>query len=171
MRNMLNEGFKYVNIVFENCEEMKVPYDSIYEFEINPSTSEIKLGIRGIDKIIYNSFGFSMSPIDRINRYDDITSLEVVGELTEIIPINWYDIDSQENRYQKSNVISFNDIEITISKEVVNERKLKMHKQAVDEMLSYFDNIKCEDCYLFRKCKCKLGEKAKCKILKEILED
>lgn len=42
------------------------------------------------------------------------------------------------------------------------------HKRLTKKFLEYFDNVNCDECYLYKNKKCRLGEVGICEYLKDI---
>lgn len=131
---------KYVDLILENCEVVKVDRKFIGDFhlgEINTSISrnasnsiskkvsceEFIIQInRDMNKEEHNQYTFSQidqktNPIKRLMKFQDITAVEITykDDSSEIIYIKWHLEDENNNRFQKSKLNNFGDLYIVIS--------------------------------------------------------
>lgn len=64
-----------IDLIFENCEGMFIPIEALDNLYIKDG--EINTYINLSDKIEYKGFDNS-TPLQRINKYDDIVSLNLI---------------------------------------------------------------------------------------------
>lgn len=119
---MMSKKIKEVEFLLENCESIIVPYECFKEFD--DSNGEYNFTIKDNGQIRYGTtFGNNTTtPLQRLNLFDDITNMYLKYEDNAESPIriNWYyknEWDNpQNNQYQKSELLSFNELHISISK-------------------------------------------------------
>lgn len=150
-----------IEIVFENCESMIIPDRNIVDFSLKEYKGsdcwEMNLHIKGLNGIDYYDFGQNRySPIERLQKYKDIVSVNVNdsvdGNFTyEMV---WTDYYSDENMYQINDRTSWNEIIIKIS--VSNHKKYikNKHEELFIDILSDYQQLenRCEDCYNNKIC-------------------
>lgn len=126
LENLIKQGVKYADIGFQNCECMLIPIEDIIEF--TSLNDEINCVIRLSDRISYDGFGqTNLSPLERIDKNDDITSFELRDKKMSLIKrINfpWYSPDPENpyynlpyNEYQKSKLSGKDNLILSIKKE------------------------------------------------------
>lgn len=124
-------NIKEIEFVFENCECVVVPiecFKKLYIKDLNKlknkdSFEEMKCIIVDNGQSKY-SFGFAttVTPIQRINQYNDITSIYITYNDDKIIQLYtpWYEeneyCNSQSNENQTTNMSSYNTVELSIIK-------------------------------------------------------
>lgn len=117
-----------IGLIFENCEGMFIPVESFTDLYIQDG--EIDTYINLSDKIEYKGFDNS-TPLQRINKYDDITSVNLIYKDKDMeYQTVWYNAWEQENRYQTSELISWNKLHLEISKDVLRREIQSMKDQA-----------------------------------------
>lgn len=126
LEELKNQGVHYISLGFENCEGMKIPLQDITFFE--ERNGEVEVAMKLSDKAEYNDFSYSdgMSPLQRINKYNDITHFELLNEKKEIVQaiyFPWYDpepdnpyMNMGRNEYQLSQFKSWNKLVLSIKK-------------------------------------------------------
>jgi len=133
---------KYVELILENCEVVKVDRKFIGDFhlgEINTTISRVASNSiskkvscnefiiqinRDMNKEEYNQCTFSQidqktNPIKRLMKYQDITAVEITykNDSSEIIYLKWHIEDEYNNRFQKSKLNNCGDLYIVISED------------------------------------------------------
>ena len=122
-----------IELIFENCEGMFIPVESFTDLYIQ--NGEINTYINLSDKIEYKSFDNS-TPLQRINKYDDIVSLNLIYKDEDIeYKLLWWEdpnpyIMTDNNRYQTSKLISYNKLHLEVSKNVLRREIQSMKDQA-----------------------------------------
>ncbi|MBI6005975.1 hypothetical protein H8J86_08405 [Clostridium perfringens] len=122
-----------IELIFENCEGMFIPVESFTDLYIQDG--EINTYIHLSDNIEYKGFDNS-TPLQRINKYNDIVSLNLIykDEDMEYKLLWWEDpnpyIMTDNNRYQTSKLISYNKLHLEISKDVLRREIQSMKDQA-----------------------------------------
>lgn len=123
------KNIKRINFVFENCEEIRFPIECFKDLEIICSDLEnykgylksIKCKIIDDINVEVGLYNKTTSPIQRINKYDDITHIYLYdnenNEIKLVIP--WYyenEYNIPKNNYnQHSKLISYKEIELYIA--------------------------------------------------------
>lgn len=118
----MSKKIKESEFVLENGESIIVPYECFKKFD--DSNGECNFIIKDNGGIRYKrTCGVNtINPLQRLNYHNDITKIYIkYDDNTEnIIRPNWYyenDYDiPQNNQYQKSELLSFNELHISISK-------------------------------------------------------
>lgn len=118
----MSKKIKEVKFLLENCESIIVPYECFKEFD--DSNGEYNFTIKDNGCIDYGETFSSneKTPLQRLNHYDDIVKIYVKydDDTESIIRPDWYyenEWDNpQNNQYQKSELLSFNELHISISK-------------------------------------------------------
>ena len=122
-----------IELIFENCEGMFIPVESFTDLYIQDG--EINTYINLSDKIEYKSFDNS-TPLQRINKYDDIVSLNLIYKDEDIeYKLLWWEdpnpyVMDDNNRYQTSELISYNKLHLEVSKNVLRREVQSMKDQA-----------------------------------------
>lgn len=122
-----------IELIFENCEGMFIPIESFTDLYIQDG--EINTYINLNDKIEYKGFDNS-TPLQRINKYDDIVSLNLIYKDEDIeYKLLWWEdsnpyIVDDNNRYQTSELISYNKLHLEVSKNVLRREIQSMKDQA-----------------------------------------
>lgn len=118
-----------IDLGFENCEGMFIPVEALDNLYIKDG--EINTYINLNEKIEYGGFYDDLTPLQRINKYDDITSVNLIYKDNdveyEIVRSNEWE---QENRYQTSELIFWNKLHLEISKDVLRREIQSMKDQA-----------------------------------------
>jgi len=129
---------KSIQIVFENCEAFTVPVEHLKIFGMDniknslffcnsesiyrtTTAQHTRIMIHPYANVISNmSPGFSDSkfPFERINRYNDIThvNIQYTDQTSEYIAVRWEGESNQFNSYQKVDFDSKGNCYIVISK-------------------------------------------------------
>lgn len=165
LKQALLKYLKGIQIVFENCESIFVPIQCIkqlkYKMEDYKGNSDIKHLITNLDCIIENdgsitrnpNFSNNESPIQRINRYNDITYFDFTykDESQDSNYVHWYSdkdsyCDSQSNVNQSSELLRYNKIHIIVKpyipKYSINELfQFKSGTLFQDEDKQYFELV------------------------------
>ena len=138
------KNIKRINFVFENCEEIRFPIECFKDLEIICSDLEnykgylksIKCKIIDDINVEVGLYNKTTSPIQRINKYDDITHIYLYdNENNEIkLEIPWYyenEYNIPKNNYnQHSKLISYKEIELYIAE---NSREYTL-EEALEEL-------------------------------------
>lgn len=132
-----------IELIFENCEGMFIPVESFTDLYIQDG--EINTYINLSDKIEYKSFDNS-TPLQRINKYDDIVSLNLIYKDEDIeYKLLWWEdpnpyIMTDNNRYQTSKLISYNKLHLEISKDVLR-REIQSIKDKAAQLLQQAEEL------------------------------
>lgn len=148
-----------VEFILENCESVVIPCHCFKDFTLieykNMGVYELHCVIDKQDSIIYNDFNSNRtSPIYRLHEHQDITSCHLVlfnGEKVHC-DLVWNNVYG-DNEFQKTNLISFNKIEIII-KVIDRKKRIKeKHQLKLKEIMYDIDNYKdCDDCWCQLHC-------------------
>lgn len=147
------ENIKLIEFVFENCETIKIPIecfnkiniDEWGEVEHESTLNEFHCVIEDNGDMKYGmGFDSFVAPMQRINKYDDITSIYIYFNNTDEykdgfqLYINWgSDYNRCDNINQRSNKISYSELELKIG-EFAREFN-------ISEVLEFDDNTKFYD--------------------------
>ncbi|HAT4302262.1 TPA: hypothetical protein I9089_002367 [Clostridium perfringens] len=132
-----------IELIFENCEGMFIPVESFNDLYIQDG--EINTYINLNDKIEYKSFDNS-TPLQRINKYNDIVSLNLIYKDEDIeYKLLWWEdpnpyIMTDNNRYQTSKLISYNKLHLEISKDVLR-REIQSIKDQAAQLLQQAEEL------------------------------
>lgn len=132
-----------IELIFENCEGMFIPVESFTDLYIQDG--EINTYINLSDKIEYKSFDNS-TPLQRINKYDDIVSLNLIYKDEDIeYKLLWWEdpnpyIMTNNNRYQTSELISYNTLHLEVSKNVLR-REIQSIKDKAAQLLQQAEEL------------------------------
>jgi hypothetical protein len=127
--------FKQIELVLENCEVITVErkyLGSIYMSNFTEIISRHRKSL--IQSTVVNEFAIEIhrsldetvakqglfddyNPIQRLNKFNDITQLEITYEdgTKKHFYTHWHDDDEYNNRYQKNKLNQFGDLYIVIS--------------------------------------------------------
>lgn len=118
-----------IDLGFENCEGMFIPVEALDNLYIKDG--EINTYIYLNEKIEYKGFYDDLTPLQRIKHMNDITSVNLIYKDKDIeYQTVWYNAWEQENRYQTSELISWNKLHLEISKDVLRKEIQSMKDQA-----------------------------------------
>ncbi|KQC91356.1 hypothetical protein AM596_15090 [Clostridium perfringens CP4] len=118
-----------IDLGFENCEGMFIPVEALDNLYIKDG--EINTYIYLNEKIEYKGFYDDLTPLQRIKHMNDITSVNLIYKDKDIeYQTVWYNAWEQENRYQTSELISWNKLHLEISKNVLRKEIQSMKDQA-----------------------------------------
>ncbi|MBO3398410.1 hypothetical protein JJB71_12755 [Clostridium perfringens] len=118
-----------IDLGFENCEGMFIPVEALDNLYIKDG--EINTYIYLNKKIEYKGFYDDLTPLQRIKHMNDITSVNLIYKDKDIeYQTVWYNAWEQENRYQTSELISWNKLHLEISKNVLRKEIQSMKDQA-----------------------------------------
>ncbi|XZI05931.1 hypothetical protein ACSXDM_15165 (plasmid) [Clostridium perfringens] len=118
-----------IDLGFENCEGMFIPAEALDNLYIKDG--EINTYIYLNEKIEYKGFYDDLTPLQRIKHMNDITSVNLIYKDKDIeYQTVWYNAWEQENRYQTSELISWNKLHLEISKDVLRKEIQSMKDQA-----------------------------------------
>ena len=118
-----------IDLGFENCEGMFIPVEALDNLYIKDG--EINTYIYLNEKIEYKGFYDDLTPLQRIKHMNDITSVNLIYKDKDIeYQTVWYNAWEQENRYQTSELISWNKLHLEISKDVLRREIQSMKNQA-----------------------------------------
>lgn len=118
-----------IDLGFENCEGMFIPVEALDNLYIKDG--EINTHIYLNEKIEYKGFYDDLTPLQRIKHMNDITSVNLIYKDKDIeYQTVWYNAWEQENRYQTSELISWNKLHLEISKDVLRKEIQSMKDQA-----------------------------------------
>lgn len=132
-----------IELIFENCEGMFIPVESFTDLYIQ--NGEINTYINLSDKIEYKSFDNS-TPLQRINKYNDIVSLNLIYKDEDIeYKLLWWEnpnpyIMTDNNRYQTSELISYNKLHLEVSKDVLR-REIQSIKDKAAQLLQQAEEL------------------------------
>lgn len=132
-----------IDLGFENCEGMFIPVESFTDLYIQDG--EINTYINLSDKIEYKGFDNS-TPLQRINKYNDIVSLNLIYKDEDIeYKLLWWEdpnpyIMTDNNRYQTSKLISYNKLHLEISKDVLR-REIQSIKDQAAQLLQQAEEL------------------------------
>lgn len=132
-----------IELIFENCEGMFIPVESFTDLYIQDG--EINTYINLSDKIEYKSFDNS-TPLQRINKYDDIVSLNLIYKDEDIeYKLLWWEdpnpyVLNDNNRYQTSKLISYNKLHLEVSKNVLR-REIQSIKDQAAQLLQQAEEL------------------------------
>ena len=117
-----------IGLIFENCEGIFMPIEALDNLYIKDG--EINTYINLSDKIEYKGFYDDLTPLQRIKHMNDITSINLIYKDKDIeYKTVWYNAWEQENRYQTSELISWNRLHLEISKDVLRKEIQSMKVQ------------------------------------------
>ncbi|MFY8262995.1 hypothetical protein ACOT7R_08865 [Clostridium perfringens] len=122
-----------IDLGFENCEGMFIPIEALDNLYIK--NGEINTYITLHPNIAYKGY-IGESPLERIHKFNDITSINLIYKNNDIkYDLLWWEnpnpyIMEQENKYQKSQLISWNRLHLEISKDVLKKEIQSMKEQA-----------------------------------------
>jgi hypothetical protein len=118
-----------IDLGFENCEGMFIPVEALDNLYIKDG--EINTYIYLNEKIEYKGFYDDLTPLQRIKHMNDITSINLIYKDKDMeYQTVWYNVWEQENRYQTSELISWNKLHLEISKDVLRREIQSMKDQA-----------------------------------------
>ncbi|WP_283695769.1 hypothetical protein [Clostridium perfringens] len=118
-----------IDLGFENCEGMFIPVEALDNLYIKDG--EINTYIYLNEKIEYKGFYDDLTPLQRIKHMNDITSVNLIYKDKDMeYQTVWYNAWEQENRYQTSELISWNKLHLEISKDVLRREIQSMKDQA-----------------------------------------
>lgn len=118
-----------IDLGFENCEGMFIPVEALDNLYIKDG--EINTYIYLNEKIEYKGFYDDLTPLQRIKHMNDITSVNLIYKDKDMeYQTVWYNAWEQENRYQTSELISWNKLHLEISKDVLRREIQSMKNQA-----------------------------------------
>ncbi|XZH34265.1 hypothetical protein ACSW8L_16210 (plasmid) [Clostridium perfringens] len=132
-----------IELIFENCEGMFIPVESFTDLYIQDG--EINTYINLSDKIEYKGFDNS-TPLQRINKYNDIVSLNLIYKDEDIeYKLLWWEdpnpyIMTDNNRCQTSELISYNKLHLEISKNVLR-REIQSIKDKAAQLLQQAEEL------------------------------
>ena len=132
-----------IELIFENCEGMFIPVESFTDLYIQDG--EINTYINLSDRIEYKSFDNS-TPLQRINKYNDIVSLNLIYKDEDIeYKLLWWEdpnpyIMTDNNRYQTSELISYNKLHLEVSKDVLR-REIQSIKDKAAQLLQQAEEL------------------------------
>lgn len=119
----MNKKIKQINMTFENCESVVIPNVCIkkLDYKLDKKDNIINLDciIENDGSICSNPFD-NKSPIQRINEYDDITSIDIIytDNSSNNYCVSWYDDGyyhiQSSNKNQYSKILRYNKIHIII---------------------------------------------------------
>lgn len=105
---------------FENCESMFIPIEAFKVLKLD-GQGNVQAVINLRDTINYKTCAHKrLTPLERINKYNDITSIELAYKNKNITyEIKWWEnpnpyIMEQENKYQTSNLIAYDKLYLKI---------------------------------------------------------
>lgn len=128
-----------IDLVFENLEDMFIPVEALDNIYIQDG--EINTYINLNEKIEYKGFYDDLTPLQRIKKYDDITSVNLIYKDNDVeYEIVRYNEWEQENRYQTSELISWNKLHLEISKDVL-KRKIQSMKDQAAQLLQQAEEL------------------------------
>ncbi|GEM_PF-3308584 len=115
-------NIKEIEIGLENCESVIIPFDCFKEFDYiskdDTHISVLTCLIEDNGKSEYSStfMNSKISPIQRLAKYDDIAYIEIhfVNGTSSFLYVIWHDGDDDNNKNQKSQLISYKEISIEI---------------------------------------------------------
>ena len=113
----MNKKIKQINMTFENCESVVIPNVCIkkLDYKLDKKDNIINLDciIENDGSICSNPFD-NKSPIQRINEYDDITSIDIIytDNSSNNYCVSWYDDGyyhiQSSNKNQYSKILRYN---------------------------------------------------------------
>lgn len=164
---------KGIRFIFENCETMFIPTENIMDIDLVDMRDDeftMYLHIKGIDNIRYRCcYDSSLSPIQRITQSNDIVEIEVIQDWGEVDTYRmiWNEDNQQDNYYQYTELISWDEIIIDVSVDKDRTRLAIEHKPMIRTMLSDFEELdSCSECYNNELCS---NNHKLCDILREII--
>lgn len=147
------EDIKLIEFVMENCETIKIPMDCFEQINIDEwgevnhqnTLNELHCVIKDNGDMKYGmGFDSFVAPMQRISKYDDITSIYIYFNNTDEyedgfqLYINWGSgYNDYSNINQRSNKISHSELELKIG-EFAREFN-------ISEVLEFDDNTKFYD--------------------------
>lgn len=132
-----------IDLGFENCEGMFIPVEALDNLYIKDG--EINTYIYLNEKIEYKGFDNS-TPLQRINKYNDIVSLNLIYKDEDIeYKLLWWEdpnpyIMTDNNRYQTSKLISYNKLHLEVSKNVLR-REIQSIKDKAAQLLQQAEEL------------------------------
>lgn len=144
-----------VGFILENCEDMFIPSYCFEYFNLKQYNDtdeyELECKIKRQDDIDYYDFGRNeYSPIQRLNKYKDITSCKLLLNNKQEVncELVWNDGYDTENEYQSSESVNFKEIEIKIKVENYDEFMKEKHNISAYDMLTDFPDLEnCNECW------------------------
>ena len=128
-----------IDLGFENCEGMFIPVEALDNLYIKDG--EINTYINLNEKIEYGGFYDDLTPLQRIKKYNDITSVNLIYKDNDMeYEIVRYNAWEQENRYQTSELISWNKLHLEISKDVLR-REIQSIKNKAAQLLQQAEEL------------------------------
>lgn len=140
LADLIEENIRYVALGFENCEGLQIPIENFEYLDIN--NNEVNCEINLSNNIVYGGF-YKISPLERINKFNDIVHFELLDKNKNIrkIDIPWYDpepgnpfVNSDNNEYQKTELVQWNKLKLSIKKDnkkFTLKEILKMNKEMI----------------------------------------
>ncbi|MGL5381044.1 hypothetical protein [Clostridium sp.] len=118
MKNYNKKDIKIAKFILENCETVHIPQGSFIDFVANHTNDgyEIEATITDDNNLDGYLLG-NRSPLQRLNCYTDIVSIElelINGENVELDVV--WDDDFQDNCFQTSNLFGYRKLCLSISR-------------------------------------------------------
>ncbi|MGL5765333.1 MAG: hypothetical protein ACRCX8_06800 [Sarcina sp.] len=119
------KNVKKVCFVFENIECLTFPKEVIEQLELKEMEGrygtcyEVEATVVINDNVILGLFDELDNPIERMSRYSDITSVQIVDleDKTREYYVKWDYSNEYDNSYQKSKFLEWNKVKISIKKD------------------------------------------------------
>lgn len=144
-----------VRFILENCEDMIIPSPCFEYFKLKQYNDtdeyELECKIRKQDNINHYDFGTNIySPIQRLNKFNDITRCNLLLNNKQEVSCTlvWKGMFDDENKYQRSELESFKEIEIKIKVDNYNEFMREKQNVSMYNILDDFSDLEnCNECW------------------------
>ena len=143
----MKKEIEEILVVFENCEQIKIGAKDIKLFKHNKDEILLETIDNGDSEYISTWSENTISPLQRLTEYNDITSIQVHYKDGQVEKINpewyyeneWYSPDN--NKYQINEVIDYKNRRITISKEQYIKTRMNKLNNIITESRSEYNKL------------------------------
>lgn len=178
MKNYKKQDIKIAKFILENCETVTVPRDCFKRMDLDYTKEGYEVNVHIIDNGKVDGYLFgNRSPLQRLNYYDDICSIELkLNDDSEVeIDTVWNNEDGQTNSFQKSKLNGYRELKLSIDKHnreltiydvlklphgtIVIDDNSKEYKVEEDDKCKYLFDTYFTDEVLYAKFKIKKDER------------
>ncbi|MGL6184726.1 MAG: hypothetical protein ACRC1T_05040 [Clostridium chrysemydis] len=129
-----------IDLGFENCDGMFIPSEALTIHKIDNGELDVYINLNS--EIKYGGCYKDLTPLQRINELNDITFLNLIyqDKDLEYRLIKYGNGWEQENRFQSSELESWNKLHLEISKDVL-KREIQSMKDQATQLLQQAEEL------------------------------